>query len=183
MIVWTFVLASFGGFGVFVTLLEPPRATTAEGNSARKARNQTRNQERDRSPASAQSELGVESVPALGAQPKDDLARFQVVDLILPCQTKGQTTLSEASPLGANVQQVRLTGSPCQPGQTLESTEIRNDTNGFSATVFPTGPRTFTTDYITLSPGPNKIRILHVFAKGAREEREWTIVRQIDQNP
>ena len=81
--------------------------------------------------------------------------------------------------LGHSVRQVRLTGPIClrsapaaDPGS-----EIKNISNGFVATAFFPLPHAFTTDYISLSPGANRISIVHSWGGRLTETREFTIER------
>jgi hypothetical protein len=97
---------------------------------------------------------------------------LETVDLKIPCGKIDKSTFAHS------VIQARLTGLGCSSELDIESTEVRNETNNYSATVFHTNTHAYLTDYITLSQGDNKIRILHVYKNGSKEERSYTIVRE-----
>lgn len=102
----------------------------------------------------------------------------QAVDLTIPCPAnKLETKQEEKSVVEAGVKQVRISGPSCVKGDELASTEVLNSANGFSATVFYPNAKSFTTDYISLAKGINRIRILHIYKKGARIEREFSVER------
>lgn len=78
--------------------------------------------------------------------------------------------------VGRDVQQLRLSGVYCGT-QGVVGSEIKNERNGFSATVFKSSAKSFTTDYMTLTQGENRIRIRHDFEGGAHAETELVVVR------
>jgi hypothetical protein len=160
MIVWTLIAVVLTGLGVFASVLQPPSTIKA----ARVAKLETKIEHTDsRAPASA-------SDPQYSATAIDDHGS-QAIDFTLPCD--GNSRFSK------NVIQVRLSGALCtKKKEQISSSEIRNMTNGFSATVFPTGKQdTFTTDYITLANGENHIRIQHILKSGGKVERDFIIER------
>ena len=173
MMVWTFVAVFLGGGAVVFSLMTPPSSMTEQVFAARN-KDVPRGalvESADRSPASVQLEFS--------SRPIDDAGQ-QALDFILPCEGN--------SKFAKNVVQVRLSGELCAlkpvgkaraklPKRDIASTEIRNEANGFSATVFYPKANAFTTDYMTLSPGTNRIRILHILKQGGRDEREYTIER------
>lgn len=81
-------------------------------------------------------------------------------------------------PFDKNVAQVRLMGHVCTAHEQLESTEVRNISNGASATIFYANDNAFTTDYLTISSGENKIQITHTFKSGNREEHDYLFDRK-----
>lgn len=100
-------------------------------------------------------------------------AKNQAIDVSVPCE--GESTID----LPSTVSQVRLMGSACHAKNAGEfvSSEIRNEANGFSATVFYPKAKTYSTDYMTLSSGTNRIKIVHQLSKGGREAREFVVQR------
>lgn len=83
-------------------------------------------------------------------------------------------TTAEVSP---DIRQLRISGRQCEFSDVLE-TEIMNLTNGFSATVFGLKTHHFTSDYIHLAEGDNRLRLTYVRDSGERINREFSIVRQ-----
>ncbi len=164
MMFWTAILVVAVGAIATQLMLEPPPGMKSAKSVKSARRGPPQVLAKGRGPA-AVSEAKV------SAQVVDDRADLQAVDLTLAC--KGAQTTSFVK----GVAQVRLSGEACQSKREIASTEVRNEANGFSATVFPTGERSFTTDYMTLAHGMNRIRILHVFKAGGREEREYMIDR------
>ena len=164
MIVWTLIAVILTGVGVFASVLQPPstiKRNQAQINQAHETKIEISQQKADdRAPASAQ--FSSTAVDEKGSQ---------ALDFTLPCEGNGR--------FSKNVIQVRLTGTICgKKKAVIESSEIRNMTNGFSATVFPSAKQdTFTTDYITLAQGENHIRILHFLKSGEKVERDFGIQR------
>lgn len=170
MIVWTLVAVVLTGAGVFASLLQPPSTV----NRKRLARNETKIEVArvdSREPASVGPQFSALAIDDKGSQ---------AIDFTLPCDGNGR--------FSKNVVQVRLSGGLCLKANAktganaqdvIEASEIRNVTNGFSATVFP-GPKrdTFTTDYITLANGENHIRIQHILKSGGKIERDFVIERR-----
>lgn len=165
MIVWTLIAVVLVGIGVFASVLQPPstisraRATKQETVVAVEHTDSAEG----RAPASAAPQFSALSIDDKGSQ---------AIDFSVPCETSNGR-------FSNNVVQVRLTGSLCGKIKgAIESSEIRNVTNGFSATVFP-GEKadSFTTDYITLATGENHIRIQHFLKSGEKVERDFTIRR------
>lgn len=165
MILWTLLAVFIAGIGVVASVLSPPKSiaqmrvkaieTTAEVVQAA-----------DRSPASVAPEFSALAIDDKGTQ---------AVDFTLPCEGQGR--------FSKNVAQIRLTGRLCDRDghadhREIASSEIRNTTNGFSATVFYLKVDSFTTDYMTLAAGENHIRILHILKAGGRLERDFVIERR-----
>ena len=72
----------------------------------------------------------------------------------------------------------RLRGENCADIKTeITSTQIRNKSNGYVATVFHKAPNAFTTDFINLSAGENQINIVFETAAGTIE-KNLTVVRK-----
>lgn len=73
--------------------------------------------------------------------------------------------------------QVRLNGEDCENGTVKKDYAIKNETNGYSATVFSSKGRNFTTDYIELEPGENKIAFKLTSKDGEQKDYRVSIVR------
>lgn len=77
------------------------------------------------------------------------------------------------------VTQIRFSGASCvNAKREIASVELMNDANGFSATVFYPTVKSFTTDYVALVEGDNKIKILINYSNGEREERTHVVARK-----
>jgi hypothetical protein len=98
-------------------------------------------------------------------------AKNQAVDLTIACRGPQEAQLAPGVTL------VRLAGTTCTKKSAIAASEIVNDANGVSATVFTLRETSFTTDYIAVVPGINRIRIAHTLKSGEREEREYLIDR------
>jgi cytoskeletal protein RodZ len=99
----------------------------------------------------------------------------QAIDVPVPCH--GENTID----LPATVSQVRLIGTLClaiKGSADIQTSEIRNELNGFSATTFYPKARAYTTDYITIASGDNHIKIVHQLGKFGREAREFIVHRE-----
>lgn len=73
---------------------------------------------------------------------------------------------------------IRLTGRDCGGGADAERIAVRNLSNGFSATVFPTqGRQGLTTDFIPLREGRNQIQILVGRENGDKAESRFDFFR------
>ena len=160
MILWTLVAVILTGAGVFASLIQPPQSIVAMRT---KQQSETKiDVAGDRQPASVQPQFSALDIDDKGTQ---------AVDFNMPCEGSGR--------FSRNVAQVRLTGTSCDKSKSpIETSEIRNVTNGFSATVFYPKATAFTTDYITLASGKNLIRIQHILKSGAKVQRDFTIDRQ-----
>lgn len=159
MILWTFALVlAMGTLGASF-MLQPPSGSIRTSRFGKDA---------GRHPASAT--LTIQELYEGGAL-------SAAADLVLPCPKEGSNETAKST-FVEDVRQVRLSGMNCLKRDEIASTEVRNETNGFSATVFQPAPNSFTTDYITLAKGSNRIRILHIYKRGARIEREHIVERQ-----
>jgi hypothetical protein len=174
MIVWTLIAVVFVGFGVFASVLQPP-STIARGPKAKpealvSVETTSGDQTQDDSAGNGAERAPASASPQFSALSIDDKGS-QAIDFTMPCEGHGR--------FSKNVVQVRLTGSLCgKLHGAIESSEIRNVTNGFSATVFPgANEDSFTTDYITLASGENHIRIQHFLKSGEKVERDFVIER------
>ncbi len=165
LIIWTFVLViGLGLLSVFLLLQAP----TSLPDKSRGATQLYRNQNSpSRDPASIAD--GKKTVDA--RLPRKDTPHANN-EVFLPCQRP------ENNPITVFDKQIKITGAICHPGPDFPSLEIRNKTNGVTATVFIQDGKSFTTDYISLNSGENKIHISHLFKQGTREEHEITLLRQ-----
>jgi hypothetical protein len=153
MILLTAVAVLVTGVSSLAFMLEPPR-TKSHGSTNLGVRH----------PAAALVDSVTPDVPQRTAP--------QAIDVQLNC-TESRHEFDRS------IAQVRLSGAPCATGKIhIVSSEIRNDANGFSATVFHPTDTSYTTDYITLSPGENRIRVFHQFNQGGHEERDYIIQRR-----
>lgn len=82
----------------------------------------------------------------------------------------------ESATVTQDIRQVRIHGKLCGTQATIGA-EILNLTNGFTATVFTPTPETFTSDYIHLADGANRLRITYLMASGERLVREFGVKR------
>jgi hypothetical protein len=179
MIAWTLAAVLIGGAGVFASVVSPPKSV-----ALLQAKNRVKTKiEVDESAVDTADTTGARSpasaAPQFSALAIDDKGT-QAIDFTLPCDGNGR--------FSPNVVQVRLTGKLCEKAGfkgdltangEIETSEIRNITNGFSATVFYPGSKAnaFTTDYITLASGDNHIRIQHILKSGAKVQRDFMIER------
>jgi hypothetical protein len=98
-----------------------------------------------------------------------------LVDVQLDCAANKTLTVAK------DVRQVRLRIADCRAdSRALETFYIRNETNGFEATIFkipdarkPAAMDQISTDYISLETGENKIRISR--SQGDSPSREQTL--------
>jgi hypothetical protein len=158
MIIWTSALAIGLGVAVVASMLQPAGPIHHPG---------------------ALPTSSIREPASIGAAPYATLSfanSIQAVDFKLPCSV---TESGAKTSLAANVKQLRLTGETCalKPKAELLKSEILNTSNGFSATVFVAGPRSFTTDYISLSDGTNALRIKHYFKDGSTSDSSLEINR------
>lgn len=73
---------------------------------------------------------------------------------------------------------VRLTGRSCLGGTRAEQIQVKNLSNGFEATIFPSGPQALTTDFIPLQEGKNEILIRFESEAGAAVENRMLFSRE-----
>lgn len=104
-----------------------------------------------------------QAVPSTRVPASDSRSAQQSPDaslVNLDCGQRLQNTSTESSHL-------RLAGTLCDPKS--GSYQIRNETNGYTATVIQTPDAHFTTDFIELSPGLNVISVKDVGSLQARQ--------------
>lgn len=170
MIVWTLLAVFVTGGGVFASVLQPPSTIVRHAAAQHETKIELSTSTNDvdvngnaqRAPANVSPQFSALAIDDKGSQ---------AIDFTLPCDGGGR--------FSKNVLQVRLSGNLCtKKKEIIEASEIRNMTNGFSATVFPGAQHdTFTTDYITLANGENHIRIQHILKSGGKVERDFVIDR------
>lgn len=87
-----------------------------------------------------------------------------------------ECTPPETTTVAGDIHQLRIRGKFCETSGT-QFAEVLNLTNGFTATVFTPTPNTFTSDYIHLADGPNRLRVTYVLSSGERRVREFAVNR------
>jgi hypothetical protein len=119
------------------------------------------------------------SLPAVPAQlPKllvPDAKPFEPIQmnvLKLPCWDTG--AMKEQA---VNARWVRLTGRACQTSVGAEAIEIRNESNGYTGTVFTAQQNLLTTDFIPLQKGANEIVVRIGEADGVALENRFVLVK------
>lgn len=160
MMIWTMLLVIALGGMIGNLMLVPPTPQSELAESPAFARHKKRLHAKEaHGPLEKAPRAPASLTPTLG-----DIMPVHTVDFLLDCKNANHSQLKK------DVAQMRLKGSICAARDEIVSSEIRNETNGFSATVFMNDSRSFTTDYISLKRGENRIRVLHHLKSGAREE-------------
>ena len=181
MIFWTIILTVVFGGLVALSCLQPP---TQEADliksphyaQLQRKREKLRRKLENRVVVSAEPHSGKRNL-ASAPTPIGEAALGQTLDITLGCVGPLRSQFEDS------VEQLRLTGKLCTHSQEILSTEIQNVSNGTSATVFQMSANTFTTDYITIAKGENRIRIVHALKNGEKEEREYLIERKPTREP
>lgn len=78
------------------------------------------------------------------------------------------------------VRHLRIEGSLCwlEKGQDqVSSLQIQNSTNGYTATIFQPGPSLFTSDFIHLESGRNRLVMSYKGKSGLLQQKEFWVVR------
>ncbi|MBN8538795.1 MAG: hypothetical protein J0L82_00295 [Deltaproteobacteria bacterium] len=112
-------------------------------------------------------------------QPASSLIHSESLDYLVDVQL--DCTASKTLIVAKDVRQLRLRIADCRSdNHALETFYIRNETNGFEATIFkipdarkPASMDLISTDYISLETGENKIRISR--SQGDSPSREQTL--------
>ena len=166
MILWTATLVVLVGFLSALTLLRPPPGfADAPEELVVQAEPLA---PKGREPASINSAVKFDAMSLGGKE------NLQAVDLKIPCDGVQKTIFTQ------KVGQLRLKGDSCATENYLiKKSSIQNAANGFVATVFFPSQTSFTTDYISLANGINRIVIRHQFTNGKFEEREYIVEREI----
>lgn len=166
MILWTATLVVLVGFISTLTLLRPPPGFEDQQEALVM---QTESlAPKGREPAAINSAVKFDSM-SLGGK-----TNLQAVDLKIPCDGIQKTVFTQ------KVEQLRLKGDSCFTSDwQIKESSIQNAANGFVATVFFPSHRSFTTDYISLANGINRIVIKHQFTNGQFEEREYVVEREV----
>lgn len=121
-----------------------------------------------REPASINQAVQLNSMSLGGKE------NLQAVDLTIPCDGVQKTIFTQ------RVKQLRIKGESCLNQKfSLKSSDIQNAANGFNATVFFPSHSSFTTDYISLADGLNRIVIKHHYSNGKVEDREYLVEREL----
>jgi hypothetical protein len=88
--------------------------------------------------------------------------------LVFDCQPPVSAIVTQ------DTKQIRLSGKLCA----TESAEVTNMTNGYTATIFKSTPDRFTSDYIHLAEGNNRLRITYLNGDGQHESKEFQLSRE-----
>lgn len=165
MILWTATLVVLVGFISALTLLRPPPGFEEQEELVTHSEPLA---PKGREPASINSAVKFGSM-SLGGK-----TNLQAVDLVIPCEGVQKTIFTQ------KVEQLRIKGDSCfTENSQFKKSSIQNAANGFVATVFFPSQKSFTTDYISLANGINRIVIKHQFSNGKFEEREYIVEREI----
>ncbi len=166
MILWTATLVVLVGFISTLTLLQPPPGfEDPQETVVTQTESLT---PKGREPASINSAVKFDSM-SLGGK-----TNLQAVDLMIPCDGIQKTVFTQ------KVEQLRIKGDSCfTENWQIKKSSIQNAANGFVATVFFPSQKSFTTDYISLANGINRIVIKHQFTNGKFEEREYVVEREV----
>lgn len=119
-----------------------------------------------RGPASIQQEMLEKSETDL-RNPSMNVAKS--VTVAWECNSK-ESVISEGTHL-------RLTGSLCQDFS-LGTIQVKNQTNGYTASVIMTGDKNFTTDFMELHSGENTFEISGTDQKGHTVVKHFTIKKR-----
>lgn len=96
-----------------------------------------------------------------------DLRSDPVARLDLPCAAR-----VAPKPMATRLKQIRFEGDDC-----AATTELINETNGFTATIFAHKERGFQTDLVSLEPGLNRIKLVRKMGSGKNQTAEIEITR------
>jgi hypothetical protein len=168
LIFWTvLVVLTVGGLAAFVCLQPPTSEADLFVSRAynRKHPLAKYSWTKDRAPASPKG-------PDQKLAPTQPLNDQDSPALSVDCETKTNLAVDFKQQL------VRLKGSACHNKSVMQSSDIRNESNGTTATVFLDGSQGFITDFLSLQPGENHIRIARAFKDGSRKVTELVIDRQ-----
>lgn len=122
-----------------------------------------------RLPASLPAGLS-NAVPIFSSPIKPEPIRMDVVNL--ECWDK-----TDIQPVQTGSRWLRLNGRNCQTDASADTVDVRNLSNGYSATVFPQQGR-MTTDFIPLVEGENEIQIRFDQGAGVAFENLVKVRRQ-----
>lgn len=166
MILWTLTLVLLVGFISTLTLLRPPPGFDEQQEELVVQAESLA--PKGREPASINSAVEFDSM-SLGGK-----TNLQAVDLKIPCDGVQKTVFTQ------KVEQLRLKGDSClTENLQIKRSSIQNAANGFVATVFFPSQKSFSTDYISLADGINRIVIKHQYSNGKFEEREYVVEREL----
>ncbi len=98
--------------------------------------------------------LAVYAITTKSHRAPASLQLVNQIDVVheIPCKT-------DALSMEVKGEFVRLKGTTCAASQKIQSLSVRNETNGFTATVFAKSASQFETDLIELSQGENWLEI------------------------
>lgn len=136
-----------------------------------------------RLPASIPAQIpGISNIPGLQkslpgvafAPPTSRAAPPIEMDIVkVPCWDKTDEVENETS-----ARWVRLVGKNCESDASSDTVTVRNLTNGYVATVFPTQLKGMTTDFIPLQAGKNEILIRFNQGAGVTTESQVSFIRE-----
>jgi hypothetical protein len=157
LISWTLVAVVVLGVAAVLSLLQPP-----QGLQLVASRGATSRSIASISPTATRVEPNFS---------KSLTAELQTMDIKATCQP------DESVQIAGSIRQIRMSGTTCQSKTKALTTVITNVSNGFVATVFHPSAKSFTTDYVTLAKGTNRILVREELKPGQFHEREITITR------
>lgn len=76
---------------------------------------------------------------------------------------------------------LRISTSTCDSAD-IETSELRNESNQFEATIFSRSSFQFTSDFIPLVPGENKLHMDLTLKTGEKRSYDWTVTRSTGSN-
>lgn len=168
---WTFVTILLLFVGNVATALRPFENANSPSNRSSRAPLITIS-------SSSSSSTGEQRLPASNQLQSESMD--YLVDVQLDCDANKSLTVAN------DVRQVRLRIADCRADtKELETFYIRNETNGFEATIFkipdarkPAAMDLISTDYISLETGENKIRISRSQGQSPSREQILDVRRQ-----
>ncbi len=133
----------------------------------------------DTKPVVAIEVLTAARTPAavsLASKVKPEKIKFKSISLNL-CEE----TSAVESPYEVRGQFVQIKGKNCIKDNDLSVVKIINQTNGYTASLLPSGSNEYQTDLIQLNEGNNQIVLQYQSFKGQPLERKITLKAQIQQ--
>lgn len=157
LVVITFAIVAFLALAVVIGIMTPPKTVISQRKPATYPKL-----------ASAVSNGKQEIL----AEPNASNDSFKILTLELDCFVLDKKRLVSAA------SQLRVRGRLCDKFSASSPPQISNLTNGYTATLFFPDQNRYTTDYINLGEGMNKILILKPNSAGGLSELEISILRR-----